>query len=76
MFKGNKIVQEIKNWLAVFQRILDKAEGNQRLQFTAEIWKNDTNLYFPEKEYKLQVVTNYVLLFLDMIMSCYPEGDL
>ena len=76
MFKGNKIVQEIKNWLAEFQRILDKAEGNQRLQFTAEIWKNDTNLSFPEKEYKLQVVTNYVLLFLDMIMSWSPEGDL
>ena len=62
--------------LAEFQRKVDKAEGNQRLQFAAEIRKNDTNLLFPEKEYKLQVVTNYVLLFLDMIMSWSPEGDL
>ena len=42
VFKGKKMVQEIKYLLEEFQQKLEKAEGNQHLQFTAEIWANNT----------------------------------
>ena len=41
--KGKKSVKEIKDWLDEFQKTVDKAAGNQHLQFTAEIWKPDDN---------------------------------
>ena len=43
VFKGKKSLKEIKDWLDEFQQTVDKAAGNQHLQFTAEIWKPDEN---------------------------------
>ena len=43
VFKGKKSVKEIKYWLDEFQQTVDKAAGNQHLQFTAEIWKPNEN---------------------------------
>ena len=43
VFKGRESVKEIKEWLEEFQKTVDKAAGNQHLQFTAEIWKPDEN---------------------------------
>ena len=50
--------------------------GNQHLQFTAEIWMTDTKLPLPEKEDKVQVVTNDEVPFLDMKIIWSPERDL
>ena len=69
VFKGKKSVQDIKKWLAEFQQTVDKVSGNQSLQFTAEIWTNDTNLPLPAKEDKVQIVMNKKFPFLDMKMS-------
>ena len=69
VFKGKKSVQDIKKWLAEFQQTVDKVSGNQHLQFTAEIWTNDTNLPLPAKEDKVQIVMNKKFPFLDMKMS-------
>ena len=38
VFRGNNKVQGIKYLLEEFQQTVNKAEGNQHLQFTAEIW--------------------------------------
>ena len=46
------------------------------LQFATEILSTDVNLSLPAKEYKVQVVTNEELSFLEMKMSWSPEGDL
>ena len=72
VFKGKKMVQEIKYWLEEFQQKLDKAEGNQHLQFTAEIWANNT--YSPPftKKDKVQIVARDELHFLDVKSSCPP----
>ena len=35
LFKGKKSVKEIKDWLEDFQKTLNRAAGNQHLQFTA-----------------------------------------
>ena len=43
VFKGKESVKEIKYWLDEFQQTVDKAAGNQHLQFTAEIWKPNEN---------------------------------
>ena len=55
---------------------MDKAEDNQHLHFTAEIWKNDMNLPQSTKNEKVQIVAKNKLLFLDMKMSWLPKGDL
>ena len=55
---------------------MDKAEVNQHLQFATEICANDMNISVPEKEDKVQVMTNYKLSFLDMKISWSPEGGL
>ena len=52
------------------------ASGNQHLQFTAEIWTNEANSPTPEKEDRVQIVTNDEFPFLDMKMSWSPEGGL
>ena len=44
VFKGKKSVQEIKYWIAEFQKTVDKALNNQYLYFTAEILTIDKNL--------------------------------
>ena len=49
VFKGRKIVKEIKYWLDEFQQTVDKSAGNQHLQFTADIWKSDENLPLKRK---------------------------
>ena len=55
---------------------MNRAEGNQHLQFTAEIWTTDAKPPLPEKYYRVQVVMNDEFLFLDMKMIWYTEGDL
>ena len=44
LIKGKKSVQEIKYWIAEFQKTVDKALNNQYLYFTAEILTSDKNL--------------------------------
>ena len=48
----------------------------QYLQFTVEIWTNEANSPTSAKEYRVQIVTNDELRFLDMKMSWSPEGDM
>ena len=59
-----------------FQQTADKAAGNQHLQFTAEIWKNDMNLPLSAKEDKVQVLKKNEFPFLDMKMCWSLEGDI
>ena len=37
VFKANKSVQEINDWLSEFQQLVDKASGKQKPLFTLEI---------------------------------------
>ena len=76
VFKVNKSIQEIKYWLDEFQQTVDKASGKQHLQFTAEIWRNDTDLPPSAEKDKVQMVVNDEFPFLDMKISWSPEGDL
>ena len=55
---------------------MNTAAGNRHLQFTAEIWTNEAISPTPEKEDRVQIVTNDKLPFLDMKMSWSSEGDL
>ena len=55
---------------------MNKAAGNQHLQFNAEIWTTEENSPTPVKEERVQIVTNDKLPFLDMKMRYSPEGDL
>ena len=73
-FKVNKSIQEIKYWLAEFQHILDKEAGNQKLQFTAEIWTKYTNLTPYQKKYRFQTVANEKYPFIYMKIIWSPEG--
>ena len=75
VFKGRKSVKEIKYWLDEFQQTVDKAAGNQHLQFTAEIWKPDENPPPQAKEDRVQIVTKDEFPFLDMKMRWTPEGE-
>ena len=59
-----------------FQKMVDKAAGNQHLQFTTEIWINKDNYPTHEKKDRVQIVKNDEFLYLDMKMSWSPEGDL
>ena len=76
IFKGKKKASEIKDWLEQFQQTAKTAAVNRHLQFTAEIWTNEVNSPTPEKEDRVQIVKNDEFPFLDMKMSCPPEGDL
>ena len=76
VFKGKKKASEIKYWLEEFQQTMNTMEGNRHLKFTAEIWTDGANSLTPKKEDQFQIVTNDEFTFLDMKMSCYPEGDL
>ena len=75
-FKGNKKASEIKDWLEEFQKKVNTVTGNRHLQFTAEIWTNEANSLTPEKEDRVQIVTNDEFPFWDMKMCWSPEGDL
>ena len=55
---------------------MNTAAGNQHLKFTAEIWTDGANSLTPEKEDRVQIVTNDEFPFLDMKTSWSPEGDL
>ena len=55
---------------------MNKAEGNQYLQFTAKIWTKVENSPTPAKEERFQIVTKDKFPFLDMKMNWSPEGDL
>ena len=72
VLKVKKRVQEIKYCLAEFQRILDKAEGNQHLQFTVEVWKNDMNLPPSANKGEVQIVANDEFPFLYMKILLVP----
>ena len=48
---------------------MNKAAGNQHLQFTAEIWTTEENSPTPAKEERVKIVTNDELPFLDIKMS-------
>ena len=76
VFKGKKKASEIKYWLKEFQQTVNTASGNQHLQFTAEIWTNETNSPTPAKEDRVQIVTNDEFPFLVMKMSWSPERNL
>ena len=76
VLKGKKKASEIKDWLEEFQQTVNTAAGNQHLQFTAEIWKNEANSQTLEKEDRVHIVKNHEFPFLDTYMSWYPEGDL
>ena len=73
VFKEKKSVQEIKYWLVEFQQTVEKAAGNQHLQFTVEILKNYTKHPLPAKEDKVQVITNNEFPLLDIKMIWSPE---
>ena len=55
---------------------MNTAAVNQHLKSTAEIWTDGANSPTPEKEDRVQIVTNDELPFLYMKMSWFPEGDL
>ena len=76
IFKVKKKVQNIIDWLGEFHGIMDKALGNQNLQFTAEMWTNNENLPPSEKEEKFHICADDGLLFLDMNMSWSLKRDL
>ena len=69
VFTGKKSAREVKDWLEEFQQTVNKSAGNQHLQFTAEICKNEENAPTPVKEEIIQIVTNDNFLSLDMKMS-------
>ena len=64
--KGNNSIQEIKYWLVDFHQTVDKAAGNQYLQFSAEIYMNDKNPPPSAKKDKVKIMTNKKFHFLDM----------
>ena len=75
VFKSKKKIQGIKDWLKYFQQTVDKAAGNQHLQFTAEIWTNNKNLPPSDKKDRSQIYPDDGLTVLDMNIRCYLEGD-
>ena len=76
VFKGKRKASEIRDWVEEFQQTVNKATGNQHLQFIAEKWTKEENSSTPEKEERVQIVTNNKFPFLDMKMSWSPERDL
>ena len=76
VFKGKKSINKIKYWLEDFQKKVNRAAGNQHLQFTAEIWTTDETPPLPTKEDRGKVATNAKFPSLDMKTSWSPEGDL
>ena len=76
VFIGKKKSSEITDWLEEFQKTVNMAAGNQRLNFTAEIWTNEDNPPTPQKEDRVQIVTNYEFSFFDVKMSWSTEGNL
>ena len=43
LLKGNKSAKEVKDLLEEFQQTVNRAAGNQHLQFAAEIWTTEEN---------------------------------
>ena len=76
VFKGKKSVIKIKDWLDEFQQTVNKAAGNEHLQFTTEIWKPNKNPPPQAKEERVQTVTKDEFPFFDMKMKWTPEGEL
>ena len=76
VFRGLKKASEIKDWIEEFQQTVNTAAGNQHLKFTAEIWTDGANFPTPEKEYRVQIVTNDEFSFFDVKMSWSTEGNL
>ena len=76
VFKGKRRTSKIRDWQEEFQQTVNKAAGNQHLQFIAEKWMKEENSPNPEKQVSVQILTNNKFPFLDMKMSWSPEGDL
>ena len=55
---------------------MNKAAGNQYLQFTVEIWTSDSNIFLSEKKDNVKICAADGFPFLDMNMSWSPKGDL
>ena len=55
---------------------MDKSAGNQQLQFTAEIWANDTKLLPSAKKDKFQIRENDKFPFLDIKMIWSLKGGM
>ena len=69
VFTGKRKASKIRDWLEEFQQTVNKAAGNQHLQFTEEIWTKEENPQTPAKEEIIQIETNDELPFLDMKIS-------
>ena len=76
VFNIKKSIQEIRDCLVEFQQIVDKVAGKKNLQFTVEIWTNDTPPPPYTKKDKVQTVANGESSFLDMKMSWSSKGYL
>ena len=76
IFKGKMKASKIRDWLEHFQKMVNKAAGNQYLQFTVEIWTKEVNSPTPVKKERFQILTNDKFPFLDMKMIWFPEEDL
>ena len=63
-----------KYLLGGFQKIFNKAAGNQHLRFTSEIWTNGSNIPPSDKKYNFQTCAAERFHFLDMKMIWSPEG--
>ena len=72
-FKGKRKASKKRDWLEEFQQTVNKAAGNQHLQFAAEIWMKEEDSPTPAKEERVQIVTKDKFPFLDMQMSWSPE---
>ena len=76
VFNIKKSIQEIRDCLVEFQQIVDKVAGKKNLQFTVEIWTNDTPPPPYTKKDKVQTVANEKFPFLDIKLVVPPRGGL
>ena len=74
VFKVKNKIKDIKEWLNEFQRTMNKLTGNQHLQFTTEICKNNKSLPPSEKNERVKISAADGFLFLDMNMRVYLLG--
>ena len=74
MFTVKNSSREVNDWLEEYQQTVKKSAGNQQLKFTAEIWTTEEISLIPAKKYRVKIVTNDEVSFLDMEMSWSLEG--
>ena len=76
VLKGKKTVQDIRDWLGVFQKIVNQTLVNQHLEFISEVWTSNLNITPTENNSNINICTAKKIPFLDMNMSCSPKVDL